>query len=80
MPKKSLPTQIRPMVMFQPLNRTAPTPQTEVEDKDDTIRKLRASLALLEAENIAREEAKKAATRASVAKWREKKRAKPPSD
>ncbi len=49
------------------------------EDKDETIRKLRSSLALLEAENAARDEAKRAAVRASVAKHREKKRAKPPT-
>ena len=78
MPKKELPTQIRQMQMFRPLTLPrnleggAPMPKTDAEDKDATIRQLRATLALFEAERAAVKDAQ----RARLAKHREKKRAK----
>ncbi len=68
MSKKELPTTIRPMFGMS----DGPRPKTDVEDKDETIRQLRASLALLEAEK----ESAREAQRARLAKHREKKRVK----
>jgi hypothetical protein len=67
MPKKELPTHIRTMQLFKPLPSGVP-PRTDAEDKDETIRQLRASLEVLQARDAKRLQA----AREGMRKKREK--------